>query len=299
MKAVADLARRIQGRLASWLPARTAGAALLIAILAGCQTSLSRPAQLLIVGDSLAQGYVVGFGRVVAPHGDAEMRLARIDDLVFIGAGIIPRSRRDLPALLAQRLDHGDPVDAVIVSAGINDVGMPLGAVTFYGETWRARYQERVNALIDVAADRSVPVLWLEVPAIRDARFADVLDQTIRPLQAAVVNSRPAHVRLVETLPLTTMNGRFAASMPDGSGGTVRMRTGDGIHFTATGYTRIGAAAIDVLEDWLGRDFRPTVSWQSAVAPPDAALTVLAGLGGGLEEASLALRQVALRIAAP
>ena len=238
---------------------------LLALLLAACATGPvgagDHPATILIIGDSLAQGYSVGLRRVVDTTED-HRRNARIEDLVHVGSGLIRRGRLDLPALLDERLSSDDPpVTAIAVSAGINDVGMPLGAVAFYGDAWRERYREKIHDFLAVAATYGVPVFWIGLPAVNDTNFRPVVESHIRPIHEEAVPAGPGGVVYVDTVPLTTVDGAYSATVPGIDGTPVRARTGDGIHFTAAGYTLVGHHVIEAMETYLGRRLRPGSGW--------------------------------------
>ena len=223
-------------------------AVLVLLGLGACETpgdSAEPPGRILVFGDSLAQGLAYGIEQALTgvPGG---LAAAEVDALVVIGAGLIPR-RQDMRQALSARLDQGPPVDAVIISMGVNDVGMPLGGGAFYGETWRARYAGKLRDFAALPGDRGIPVVWLEVPALGNPAFAGPVDGTIRPIQAEVLAASDSGVIYVPTLDLTTAGGAYVSRRDLGDGQPVRFREGDGIHFTGQGYVFLGRRIVAAL----------------------------------------------------
>ncbi len=239
-----------------------AGAA--AAVAAGPATAGLYPApplrRLLFVGDSLAHGIAVHMDLLLTPTG-RQVRNARLDRLVFTGGGLIPRPRQDLVAATEARLAGIPPVDAVLVLAGINDVGMPLGSGVFYGEDWSARYGAQMNRLIDVIAAAGARIAWIGVPALAHRLFVGPMDAHIRPLQAATAAARP-EVAYIDALALTTEDGGFATHRADRDGMPVRFRAEDGIHFTPAGYRLIARDLLVSLEAAFGWPLLPGPDWR-------------------------------------
>jgi hypothetical protein len=217
--------------------------------LGACQApggaAAQEPLRILVFGDSLARGLTQGVERALA---DAPESLAgaEVESLVVIGAGLIPR-QRDMRAALAARLGRPPAVDALVVSMGVNDVGMPLGGAAFYGETWRARYAETLRRFAALPAERGIPTVWVEVPALGNAAFAGPIDSTIRPLQAQVLGEAGSGVIYLPTWQLTTRGGAYVSRRDLGAGEPERFREGDGIHFTYRGYVFLGRRILAAL----------------------------------------------------
>ena len=227
----------------------------------------NQPVRFLVFGDSLAQGYAYGVRQAVQ-HRNDRFAGARVSDQVRIGIGLIPRRGLDPVAAIGQALATAHPpIDAVIVSLGVNDVGMPLGAVPFYGDQWQQAYRDRLTAFLTAATAGDTQVVWIQVPAVRPTAFAGPLDATIRGLQDTVVDGY-ADVVLAETVSLTQSGGEFQTHMITASGASQRLRAGDGIHFTGLGYVAVADRALDALATLpvpAGREWQPP---QAPVPPP-------------------------------
>lgn len=238
--------------------------------------------RLLVFGDSLAQGFAYGVRQAVQQRSD-RLAGARVSEDVRIGIGLIPRRGLDPAVEIASVLSAAQPpYDAVIASLGVNDVGMPLGPVAFYGTAWQDAYRARLTAFADAVSAHGTPLVWIQVPAVRPPAFAGPLDATIRGLQDAVMAAHP-NVVLVDTASLTGTGGAFHTHMVASDGASVRLRTGDGIHFTAAGYVEVARRALDALAPRLPPPrpvMPPTAPPQPAavaeeIAPPPAAVPSL------------------------
>ncbi len=207
------------------------------------------PVHVLVVGDSLALGYAAALERVLAPASD-EVRYAEVERLVTVGAGVIPRPRRDLESDLEERIAAAEPaIDIVVIAAGVNDVGMPLGGASFYGETWTERYRERVAALAGIAAARGLPTFWVGLPDVPNPNFASVIERTLRPAQEVVLTAADS--------PATYIPTRALATGDAGGHGQGLARSGDGVHFSAAGYTVIARRIVAEIERVTDRRLRP------------------------------------------
>jgi|GEM_PF-2179542 len=229
----------------------------------------------LVVGDSLAHGLAAGLEIVLAPA-PGEVRHAEVEALIDIGMGLIPRGGDDVVTMLQRRLAQGRVPDAIVLHLGTNDVGMPLGGGPFYGEGWHRRYGERLRALADVAAATGVPVVWAEVPAIHNRRFAETIDVHIRPRQRAVLDDPDSGVLYVGTLAITGDDGAYRASRFGQR--APRFRAGDGIHFTGYGYAFVADHVVAAIEAATGLALRPAPPRPEA-PPVPAASASAAGAG--------------------
>jgi uncharacterized protein len=143
---------------------------------------------------------------------------------------------------------------AVVVSFGANDdhdymSGLPAGVTIgdFGSETWTAEYRRRVAAVMDlVARDRRL-LFWIGLPITSDsaqsARF-DAINRIVHDEAA----KREGRVFYIDTYTLFAgQDGGYAEYLPDATGGLVKVRRGDGVHFERAGGDIIAAAVLEKL----------------------------------------------------
>lgn len=144
--------------------------------------------------------------------------------------------------------------DAVVLSFGANDdndymSGLPADVEIgdFGSPSWVREYRRRVAALMDVVARRGRLLFWIGLPITRDegqsARF-DVINRIVHDEAA----KRRGRVFYVDTYTLFAGDdGGYAEYLPDSTGGLVKVRAPDGVHFARLGGDLIAAAVLEKL----------------------------------------------------
>ncbi len=189
------------------------------------------PLRVWIGGDSLAGEYGIALSRRLNDTGRAETN--RAGD-VEVSSGL---SRPDVFNWPAQAEAAGDlfGADVMVFVFGLNDdqaVELPGGGSAQFGtEEWIAEYRRRVGGMMDQQVGNDRTVVWVGIPPIRDSsnprneRY-DLIN-TIVEEEAAL---RPDVVYIDSWDIVTDEKGNYADVIGDGSGGSVRCRTPDGIH---------------------------------------------------------------------
>ncbi len=245
---------------------RLCGLAMLAAWLAVAEAASATPPthtvhRILFVGDSLAHGVSAHMQIMLAPQG-REWRNATVEPHVFTGGGVIRRPGQDLLTVLEGRLPQPEPpVDIVILMAGVNDVGMPIGGGTFYGEAWQEAYVDRMRTMIAAAGDRGLPVFWVGTPVLGHRLFAETFESHIRPVQYAFLGRGDSGATLIDLFKLTAVDGAYAEFRDFGSGTPERFRANDGIHFSPNGYRLLAGHILDRMEADLSMRLRPGPDW--------------------------------------
>lgn len=219
--------------------------------------------RILFVGDSLGHGVSAHMDLLLAAHGRA-WRNAVVEPYVFTGGGVIVRPGQDLLATLQTRLQQPDPpVDIVVLMAGVNDVGMPIGGGTFYDDRWQQAYAERMREMIRTATDRGIPTYWVGTPVLGRRMFAEPFEAHVRRVQYTVLSEEGCAAVLIDLYKLTAVDGAYAEFRDFGNGRAERFRDGDGIHFSPNGYRLIANHILDRIEADLMVHLRPGVDWSS------------------------------------
>jgi uncharacterized protein len=206
----------------------------------------SRPARLLVAGDSLTDT----FGPALVNRSGATGVVDGRRELQFSSG--LNRVVYDWPARLADQLaEH--PADIVVFMIGANDgvpIETPAGWVGSDTEAWKVAYRVRVAAAMEVLTARAPTIYWVGMPIVRSAPLAR---------KVAVMNEifrgeaeRHPGVRFVDAwTPFADMTGGYTPSLSDDSGRTVLMRRPDGVHFTPAGAERLTDAVWAAIRaDW-------------------------------------------------
>lgn len=147
-----------------------------------------------------------------------------------------------------------DKVDMIVMMLGSNDrqaLRDEAGGHEFGTDRWRELYARRVDDVLLAAREKRAPVLVVGMPVMQAPRLsADMLAiNTI--LKESAGRAGAVYVDLWEGF--ATEQGQYAASGPDVSGEIVRLRTGDGVHFTRAGARKLGFFVGREAERHLGR----------------------------------------------
>ena len=206
--------------------------------------------RVVIVGDSLAAGVGYFAGRVFRPslvdiqrHGRVSTGLARPDYFDwFASMGLI--------------VGRYDP-DLVIVMLGENDQQNLLtasGRLETPRSTadWAPAYGERVESLMRIATEGGARVVWVGLPVQRDRTRWRFIQRQNRLFEQA--SERVGDIAYLDSWDLFDRpNGDYTAYHRDGNGVKL-VREGDGLHFTAVGYTILVREAAELATEVFGLD---------------------------------------------
>jgi hypothetical protein len=196
-----------------------------------------------VVGDSLADGIWGGVYRKL--YRDKRFTVYRgAKNSVGFGGG-------DLLDAVDRAFEMGS-VDVMVMMIGANDrraiyVDGKMEAA-YRSAQWPAAYRARVERFMDSVTGRSVPLIWVLLPVMRE-EDADVDGKQINAIVEAAADSRP----LVSTVPTRSLtvdaDGKYAAYLKDGKGRQRLVRDTDGVHFTEYGYDLIADRVLATLSE--------------------------------------------------
>ncbi|MBN8533994.1 MAG: DUF459 domain-containing protein [Rhizobiales bacterium] len=191
--------------------------------------------KLVIIGDSLAEALAFGF------DGDASIKSAyRLIERTRSASGLVRDDYFDWPKTLAGLLAEHTDLSAVIIMIGLNDrQGLRAGDITHepLSDAWRDEYRKRVDAILTLARDARVPLVWVGMPLMRAPKLSAELTSI-----NAIIRDRVSVFgqHFVETADaFADASGAFSATGPDVIGDNVRLRGPDGIHFTPAGQRKL------------------------------------------------------------
>jgi hypothetical protein len=203
--------------------------------------STQQPARMLVIGDSLAQGFGLLLQQRVAER-DLPIR---VRNLGRASTGLARADFYDWPAAFADMVATSVP-DIVVAHFGANDMQTilaPEGRTNFGSEDWEAAYRQQVRKVLQVAAEAGAVFYWLGPAPDGHRRLGEHLVR-INPYFAE--EARAYGAEYLPLTPLTAPNGRFErVVMIDGN--RVAMRTRDGSHFTGRGYALVADHVLDRL----------------------------------------------------
>ncbi len=202
--------------------------------------SAAEPLRVMVIGDSLADGFGMFLEQRVGQRGLP----VQIINRGRTSTGLARSDFYDWPGNFAGFVAADRP-DIVVAHFGAND-NQPLRfadgrSVAYDTDDWDAAYKGRARDILDVAAAERAVVYWLGPAPDADTHRNALLTKANR-LFRDVARGSGAHFI---SLPAFTAgsNGEFVAAA---HGATIR--SGDGSHFTAAGYTLVVNEILGAIE---------------------------------------------------
>lgn len=215
----------------------------LLALCGSAAAQRSDPLTLVVFGDSQAQGLAYGLSRDLI----ANPRI-RVVNRTHPGAALVHGPAEGI-APIRRFLAQGK-ADFAVVMFGANDrIDMPVGDsdrfLRFRTPEWRAEYVKRVDGIMKALTDTGVHVIWCGNPVARSPAYSADM-RYINQIYA----EEAAHFG-IKFVPLwdavADPEGHYTAYGKDRDGVLRRLRTDDGIHFTAAGYERVAEKLVALL----------------------------------------------------
>jgi len=215
-----------------------------------------------VVGDSLADALAQGLKEQFAETRPevGVMRRTRPS------SGLVRDDYYDWPKTLREIAAGPDQIDMIVMMLGSNDrqsLRDEAGSHDFGSERWRELYIRRLDEMLAVAQEKRIPFLVVGMPVMQAPRLsADML--AINALfKERAARAGAVYVDIWESF--ASEQGQYAASGPDVNGEIVRLRVGDGVHFTKAGARKLGFFVGKEVAERLGRE-RPA---EIAALPSD------------------------------
>lgn len=197
---------------------------------------------IVVIGDSLAQLVASGLDEALEDRPDVEVvSRARSD------SGLVRSDFYDWPKVAGEIAGSEQKLATVVVMLGLNDRQAIREGDTVHeplSPRWLELYRARVDTVIAAFTAKRIPLIWIGAPPVQNQRlsadfvtFNDVFRQQVERAGGQYVDLWEAFV---------DGENRYTASGPDVSGQPMRLRMGDGIHFTKAG-ARKAAHFADVL----------------------------------------------------
>ena len=192
------------------------------------------PATIVVFGDSQGQGLALGLQRVLV-----EDPRFRVLNRTHPGAALVHGENEWLAPIA--RFVAREKADIAVVMFGANDrLDMrdeQGGYLHFRSDEWRAAYAARADKILTLLTGAKLRVIWCGNPIARSPRYSDDMSYINEIYAEEMARFGAQFVPLWSAV--ADDEGRFAAYGKNRDGITTRLRTDDGIHFTAAGYELI------------------------------------------------------------
>jgi uncharacterized protein len=233
-----------------------AALALLLAAIGGAHGQTEMKSKVAFVGDSTSDGIWGGVTRLVRRNaclkGNVELgRYAK-------NSTGLTRPEKFNWVEEIKRIGDSFKPHVLVMSLGLNDRQSVIvdGKVIFEtAPEYPARYKERVTAVLRSAAASKTRLLWIGLPAMRDAAPDKDAREKNRFFAEAIAELGDPAMQYVEPWKLNpaAAEDKFASFGPDETGKMIQIRASDGEHFTPAGELLLAAYLLPKIIATLGK----------------------------------------------
>lgn len=198
--------------------------------------------QVLVIGDSLGVLLAKGLDDALGDRPDVEVLHRAKPD-----SGLVRTDFYDWPKSAAELLAAHQKISIGVVLLGLNDRQAIREGDTVHDPLtprWTELYRERIDIVARAFAARRVPLIWVGAPPVQNQRLSADFVSFNELYRQQVEKAGGHYVDLWGGF--VDAENRYTAMGPDVSGQTMRLRLGDGIHFTAAG-ARKAAHFVDLV----------------------------------------------------
>ena len=226
----------------------------------GLSWSENAPALIAVYGDSQAEGLAAAL--LTATRGSHFHVINRTK----AGTALGQPTTYDWVAAVQRSVSTDHPAIAVMMFGGNDRVPAhpPDGrALAFRSDPWLNYYRDRLQKLVAVLTGAGIPIVWCGSPNTRDSGYAKDMAYLNQLYQDALGTPDATYVDIWDVA--AGPNETYVAYGPGTDGVVQRLRTDDGIHFTAAGYGLVAKRVLRAIEQLAGQKLSP------AVPPPPTA----------------------------
>jgi len=231
----------------------------------------------LVMGDSLANLLADGLDDALEDRPDVEVVHKAKPD-----SGLVRSDFYDWRKAVSEILAGDQQVSVGVMLIGLND-RQPLREGDTVHEPlsprWLELYRDRVDAIAEAFATRRIPLIWVGAPPMQNGRLSADLITFNELYRQRVEKAGGQYVDLWGGF--VDAENRYTATGPDVSGQPMRLRLGDGIHFTGAG-ARKAAHFVDLLIRRI-IEATPDNSVIALPVPPDGGGASAPDQSGGVE----------------
>jgi hypothetical protein len=188
-----------------------------------------------IIGDSLAQMLAQGLQEQFADKPEVLiLRKGRES------SGLVRDDFYDWPKAVRDLLSGSEKVTYAVMMIGSND-RQPLkdadGTYDPLTPKWKEIYTKRVEDVAQQFHDKHIPLIWVGLPIMRNEKLSSDVIGFNEIYRAVAEKFDQTYVDTWE--PFVDDRGQYDAYGPDMSGQIVKLRSGDGVHFTKAGALKL------------------------------------------------------------
>lgn len=199
------------------------------------QTPQTATTNIAVIGDNIGQLLAQGLQDAFAERPDiAVLRRTREN------SGLVRDDYFDWNKSVRDLLAGTDKIKLAVMLIGSNDrQQLREGGAVLDPRTpkWNAAYAARVEAIAAQFRDRKIPLLWVGLPVMKNERLTAELLSFNEIYRDAAAKTGATYIDIWEGF--VDDRNQFSIFGPDLNGQIVRLRTGDGVHFTRAGARKL------------------------------------------------------------
>ncbi|GAB1440475.1 DUF459 domain-containing protein [Providencia sp.] len=206
--------------------------------------NIEKGQQVLFAGDSMMQG--------VAPHvKNMLLKKYKIDSINLSkqSTGLAYPRFFNWPETIAKALNDNPNIKVLVVFLGPNDPwDMPPQTgykyVKFKSEDWEKVYRERISDIISTARQHNVDVIWVGPPNMRKNTLSDGMKFLRNLYQSEVESNGEIYFSVNDVF---KYKGDTYSDYIGDESSTIKLRSGDGIHFSGKGQQLIAEKVFSLI----------------------------------------------------
>ncbi|MCG5378127.1 MULTISPECIES: DUF459 domain-containing protein [Providencia] len=206
--------------------------------------NIEKGQQVLFAGDSMMQG--------VAPHvKNMLLKKYNIDSINLSkqSTGLAYPRFFNWPQTIAKALNDNPNIKVLVVFLGPNDPwDMPPQTgykyVKFKSEDWEKVYRERISDIISTARQHNVDVIWVGPPNMRKNTLSDGMKFLSSLYQSEVEDNGEIYFSVNDVF---KYKGDTYSDYIGDASSTIKLRSGDGIHFSGKGQQLIAEKVFSLI----------------------------------------------------
>lgn len=188
-----------------------------------------------VLGDSLGQ--MLADGLTEAFENRPEVAILR---KTRESSGLVRDDFYDWTKATKDLLESGEKINYAVMLIGSNDRQSLRDANGSYeprSPEWQAAYTQRIETIAAMFREKKIPLIWVGLPILKSEKLsADAL--AFNEFYRAYAEKAGAnYIDVWEAF--SDEGGQYSAVGPDINGQTVRLRAGDGVHFTKAGARKL------------------------------------------------------------
>lgn len=191
--------------------------------------------RIAVLGDNVGQLLARGLEMAYADRPQIAVVRATRDS-----SGLVNTRFYDWNDNVRKLLATGVKPDIALMMLGSNDAQDIVDGSNRHkprSDEWAKIYKSRIEAIVKQFREKNIPLLWVGMPIMRGERLSGEMLSFNEIYRDTVQRAGGAYVDIWEAF--VDDRNRFSLFGPDLNGQIVKLRTGDGVHFTAAGARKL------------------------------------------------------------